>query len=146
MQKNDIIQVQTFTNNDNANNNGEEISIESDSRYFDKFMMLPTPSSNKDDYELHPLEVETREILENYGVDAEMLEKHTENGPRSEIIGIYRIVIMRLKVIQDRERVKELELNGCSVNSYPSSKSSSAKSNGHKSATKKRNATKCAIL
>lgn len=145
VQKNDIIQVQTFTNENAApNNNGEEISIESDSRFFDKFMMLPTPL--KEDFELHPLEIETREILEHLGIDAEMLEKHTENGPRSEVIGIYRIVIMRLKVSQDKERAKELELNGINVSSYPSSKSSSAKSNGHSSAASRKKNAKCAIL
>lgn len=68
-------------------------------REFAKFMMLPS-KTNGDELKLvtlHPLEQETREILNSYGIDWLMLEKSVENGPRSDVIGIYRIVISRLK-------------------------------------------------
>lgn len=59
------------------------------------FIMLPTPT---DDLSvLSPLEAEARKILNDLGVTSEMLRNATESGPRSDIIGAYRIVINRLQ-------------------------------------------------
>lgn len=144
VQKNDIIQVRTYAQeNNNVNNgNGEDVSISSESRDFEKFMMIPT-QTNGDVSSLHPMEIETRRMMENYGINRETLEKNAENGPRSEVIGIYRILIMRLKNMHEREKAKELEANGNDMKP-PSKTNSNSK---HKSSTKKRiDATKCAIL
>jgi serine/threonine-protein kinase NIM1 len=143
VQKNDIIQVRTYANeNNNTKTNGEDVSISSESRDFEKFMMIPT-QTNGDLSSLHPMEIETRNIMEKYGISRETLEKNAENGPRSEVIGIYRILIMRLKNMQEKEKAKELEANGNDMQSPPKTNSNSK----HKSSTKKRiDATKCAIL
>lgn len=59
------------------------------------FVMAPT---NTDDITLlHPFEVESRTILEKLGISNEMLFRSIESGPRSDVIGAYRIVIHRLQ-------------------------------------------------
>lgn len=59
------------------------------------FIMAPTNTDCTDS--LHPLECETRQILHKIGIDWEMLSNAIESGPRSDIIGAYRIVINRLQ-------------------------------------------------
>lgn len=59
------------------------------------FVMNPT---NTDDLTcMNPLEAEARLLLENLGITNDMLRRSIENGPRSEIIGAYRIVVHRLQ-------------------------------------------------
>uniref|UniRef100_A0A8D8F3Q0 non-specific serine/threonine protein kinase n=1 Tax=Culex pipiens TaxID=7175 RepID=A0A8D8F3Q0_CULPI len=58
-----------------------------------KHVMYPTATLNI----MHPLEHETRKILESLGITSEMIDKSVINGPRSDIIGIYRIMIHRLQ-------------------------------------------------
>ena len=62
-------------------------------------MMLPSKTNNDENLlrALHPFEAQTREIMRTYGITDEMLEKNIQHGPRSELIGIYRIIITRLK-------------------------------------------------
>lgn len=142
MQKNDIIQVRTYAQQEG----GEDISIESENRDFERFMMIPT-STTFDIATLHPMEVETRRIMEAYGINRETLEKNAEYGPRSEVIGIYRILIMRLKNMQEKEKAKELEANGNDTQTSPALKAVAATTKHKSSSTKKRiDATKCAIL
>lgn len=64
-----------------------------------RFMMLPSKTNNDENLlrALHPFEAQTREIMRTYGITDEMLEKNIQHGPRSELIGIYRIIITRLK-------------------------------------------------
>lgn len=58
-------------------------------------IMLPT---NTDDLsQLCALEFETRQILAELGVSSEMLIQARQSGPRSDIIGAYRIVLNRLQ-------------------------------------------------
>lgn len=59
------------------------------------FVMAPTSTDCLDG--LHPLEIETRSILQKVGITTEMLCQAIDSGPRSEIIGAYRIVIHRLQ-------------------------------------------------
>lgn len=59
------------------------------------FIMLPTCTT--DVSHLHLIEMEARRILTNLGVSSEMLLRSAQNGPRSDIIGAYRIVIHRLQ-------------------------------------------------
>lgn len=59
------------------------------------FVMSPTLTDDMTN--LHPTEVEARRILERLGITSEMLCRAIESGPRSDIIGAYRIVIYRLQ-------------------------------------------------
>lgn len=58
---------------------------------------LMAPSNTHDLTHLHPLEIETRITLDKLGIDCDMLCRAIESGPRSEVIGAYRIVIHRLQ-------------------------------------------------
>lgn len=60
-----------------------------------KHVMYPTTTPTGGG--AHPLETETRKILENLGITSAMIEKSVTNGPRSDIIGIYRVMIHRLQ-------------------------------------------------
>lgn len=134
IRSNDIIQVRSYSNDDPSTSNDD---TEKD---FEKFMMLPTFTNNDVNSlrALNPLEVEVRKIMKSLGISDESLEKSIEQGPRSEIIGIYRIIIMRLKT------QKELSLM-----SPPTPVINDMLNNNHHSQklpkTKKHNA-KCAIL
>lgn len=69
------------------------------------FVMAPT---HTDDVSLlHPFEVEARTILEQLGIPSEVLFRSIESGPRSDIIGAYRIIIHRLQ--RRKLMVKQLE-------------------------------------
>lgn len=59
------------------------------------FIMAPTFTD--DLTHLHHLEVEARLLLNKLGLTSEILCRAIDNGPRSEVIGIYRIVIHRLQ-------------------------------------------------
>lgn len=59
------------------------------------FVMLPTVS--KDLSELSSFEVEARELLLKLGIDDDMLNEAIASGPRSDIIGAYRIIVHRLQ-------------------------------------------------
>lgn len=134
MQNNDIIQVRSYSQDDPF----EDSNIESED--FDKYMMIPT-RTERDEAVLRgltPLEQETRKIMRTLGIDDEVLEKHIEHGPRSEIIGIYRIIIMRLKTQKEQASI-----------SHHSPAISDKLNNNHNhkiQKSRKQNATKCAIL
>lgn len=59
------------------------------------FIMAPSHSECTDG--MHPLEIEARAVLQKVGITHEMLCQAIESGPRSDIIGAYRIVINRLQ-------------------------------------------------
>ncbi|XP_023296660.2 sperm motility kinase 2B [Lucilia cuprina] len=59
------------------------------------FIMFPTPTDDLG--QVQPLEAEARQILEELGITSEMLQQASQNAPRSDIIGAYRIVINRLQ-------------------------------------------------
>lgn len=59
------------------------------------FIMLPTCTT--DMTHLHLIEMEARRIMCKLGVSSEMLLRAIANGPRSDIIGAYRIIIHRLQ-------------------------------------------------
>lgn len=59
------------------------------------FIMAPTNTDCLD--ALHPLEIEARGILQKVGITSDMLCNAIDSGPRSEVIGAYRIVIYRLQ-------------------------------------------------
>jgi serine/threonine-protein kinase NIM1 len=137
VQSNDIIQVRSYSNDEPS----DESSVDSDCKDFDRFMMLPTRSKCDANQlrALHPLEQETRKILKSYGIGDELLEKHIEHGPRSEVIGIYRIVIMRLKT--QKEQASIISHNSPVI-------SDKLNNNHHRVEKSKKHATKskCAIL
>ncbi|XP_067623063.1 serine/threonine-protein kinase SIK3 [Eurosta solidaginis] len=59
------------------------------------FVMLPTDT---DDLTMvQPLEYEARQLLDELGVSSSMLRAAIQNGPRSDIIGAYRIIVNRLQ-------------------------------------------------
>lgn len=140
VQDNDIIQVRSYSNDEPS----DESSVGSENKDFDRFMMTPTLTNCDENLlrALHPMEQETRKIMRTYGIHDEVLEKNIDHGPRSEIIGIYRIVIMRLKTQKEQ----------ASIVSHHSPTTNSDKLNNnhrHKPQQKTksyRNATKCAIL
>lgn len=78
-----------------------------------EFVMLPTCTS--DLTHLHQMEIETRRILLNLGVTSEMLIRSVSSGPRSDIIGAYRIIINRIQkqalLAKQAELIAQEELN-----------------------------------
>jgi serine/threonine-protein kinase NIM1 len=139
VQSNDIIQVRSY-----SNDQLEESSIESD-KDFERYIMIPTRTNGDHDLlnALNPLEMEVRKLIHMLGISNELLEKHIDHGPRSEIIGIYRILLMRLKTQKEQASITN---NSSSHTLDKNSRSCSRISNGqHQSQRKKRN-TFCAIL
>lgn len=125
----EIIQVRSY-----SNDASEETVEENDNNDFDQFMMTPTKTSSCDESllrTLHPLELETRNIMDSLGIGRELLEKGIEHGPRSEVIGVYRIIIMRLKTQREQSSPVISPILENVKKNYQS---------------KKQNATKCAIL
>lgn len=59
------------------------------------FLMAPTPTADLTN--LDPIEMEARVILLKLGITSEMLCQAVDCGPRSDIIGAYRIVMHRLQ-------------------------------------------------
>ncbi|CAG9798671.1 unnamed protein product [Chironomus riparius] len=141
-QNNDIIQVRSY-----SNDHLEDSSIESE-KDFERFMMIPSRTNCDEDLlrALNPLEKEVRKLMNSHGISNELLEKHIDNGPRSEIIGIYRILLMRLKTQKEQASIVNGN-QGPDRRSYKTSNASrsSNSSRNHKSLRKKRN-NFCAIL
>lgn len=135
VQNNDVIQVRSYSHDDPS----EDLSVESEYKDFDKFMMFPTRTNSDANLfrALNPMEMESRKIMRTLGITDEMLEKQIEHGPRSEIIGIYRIIVMRLKTQKEQSSI-----------SHQSPVISDKLNNNHfhNQKTKKHNATRCAIL
>lgn len=71
-----------------------------------EFLMSPAPIDDLTN--VHPLDAETRRILNKLGITSEMLFNATESGPRSDIIGAYRIVIHRLQRQQQLTKQNDL--------------------------------------
>lgn len=90
-------------------NSISHIDDENDEEERGDFVMAPT---NTDDITLlHPFEIESRSILEKLGISNEMLFQSIESGPRSDVIGAYRIVIHRLqrrKLFVQQHEIAEL--------------------------------------
>lgn len=59
------------------------------------FVILPTCTN--DLTHLHQMEIEARLILHKLGITSELLCRAIDSGPRSDIIGAYRIVMHRLQ-------------------------------------------------
>uniref|UniRef100_A0A336LTM6 CSON000143 protein n=2 Tax=Culicoides sonorensis TaxID=179676 RepID=A0A336LTM6_CULSO len=59
------------------------------------FVMLPT--CTKDLSQLDEIEVNARKILNNLGISDDLLCQSIPSGPRSDIIGAYRIIVHRLQ-------------------------------------------------
>lgn len=133
----EIIQVRSYSNDDPS---GEDSSGDGENRDYDKFMMIPTLTNSDESIlrALNPIEQETRKIMRTLGITDEALEKHVEHGPRSEIIGIYRIIIMRLKTQKEQSSI--------SHHSPVISDKVNNNHHNHKTQKTKKNATKCAIL
>lgn len=127
----DIIQVRSYSQDDPS----EDSSGESENKDYEKFMMNPTRTNQDVNLlrALNPIELQSRKIMRTLGISDELLEKNIEHGPRSEIIGIYRIIMMRLKTQKEQSSISPQSpvANNDKLN------------DNHK---KKRNATRCAIL
>lgn len=59
------------------------------------FVMLP--SQTQDFTEIDEIEINARKILNNLGISDDMLCQAIPSGPRSDVIGAYRIVVHRLQ-------------------------------------------------
>uniref|UniRef100_A0A182YH02 non-specific serine/threonine protein kinase n=3 Tax=Anopheles stephensi TaxID=30069 RepID=A0A182YH02_ANOST len=71
-----------------------------------RFMMYPTTAvSSEGNRHLHPLEMETRRIMKALGITGDMIARAVTNGPRSDIIGVYRIIMHRLQREQTSVRL-----------------------------------------
>lgn len=70
------------------------------------FVMSPTNTDVLTD--LHPVEIQARQTLEKLGITSEMLCQSIESGPRSDIIGAYRIVVHRIQKQQLLTKTNEL--------------------------------------
>lgn len=74
------------------------------------FVMAPTDTD--DTSLLHTFEIESRSILEKLGIPNDMLIRSIGSGPRSEVIGAYRIVVHRLqqkKILSLQQAVAEAD-------------------------------------
>lgn len=143
IQNNDIIQVQSLRSysNDDPNAFDDDDEKSESEKDFERFMMLPTRITTSNSSNLNALEMEVRKIMNSYGISDNLLEKHIEHGPRSEIIGIYRILIMRLKTQKEQASIVNQTLinkNNISNNNL----NSSSNNNSHKNHKKHM----CAIL
>ncbi|EAA12158.3 AGAP007863-PA, partial [Anopheles gambiae str. PEST] len=70
-----------------------------------RFVMYPTTAvSSEGNRHLHPLETETRRLMKVLGITGDMIARAVTNGPRSDIIGVYRIVMHRLQREQTNAR------------------------------------------
>lgn len=85
--------IETSSMHNSITGNGDD-AIDDDELMSD-FIMAPTNTDSTDS--LHPLECECRTILQKLGISSEMLCNAIDSGPRSDIIGAYRIVINRLQ-------------------------------------------------
>jgi hypothetical protein len=150
VQNNDIIQVRSYSNDDPS----YDESIASD-KEFERFMMIPTRTNGDPNLfrALASLEQEVRVLMRQYGINDDLLEKNVEQGPRSEIIGIYRILVQRIKA--QKEQISIVSHQSPLNNNKNNNRSNSSKSN-HTNATndkvkkcskseKKKNSM-CAIL
>lgn len=109
-------------------------------------MMLPSKTNNDENLlrALHPFEAQTREIMRTYGITDEMLEKNIQHGPRSELIGIYRIIITRLKTHKIAQTAPTIINNESPVHLKLNDKTNN---NNHQKTLHKKQKTKlCAIL
>ncbi|XP_041776544.1 probable serine/threonine-protein kinase MARK-A [Anopheles merus] len=71
-----------------------------------RFVMYPTTAvSSEGNRHLHPLETETRRLMKVLGITGDMIARAVTNGPRSDIIGVYRIVMHRLQREQTNARL-----------------------------------------
>ncbi|XP_052865178.1 probable serine/threonine-protein kinase MARK-A [Anopheles cruzii] len=71
-----------------------------------KFVMYPTTAvSSEGDRHLHALEAETRRLMNLLGINGDMMARAVANGPRSDIIGVYRIIMHRLQREQAHSRL-----------------------------------------
>lgn len=59
------------------------------------FVILPTCTNDLS--HLHQMEIEARLILHKLGITSELLCRSIDSGPRSDIIGAYRIIMHRLQ-------------------------------------------------
>lgn len=101
---NQIIE-KTCINKGNINYSTDDLIDDEDQG---NFVMNPT---NTDDLtSINPLEAEARLILENLGITIDMLRRSIENGPRSEVIGAYRIVVYRLQKLVSFPKQEDVTL------------------------------------
>uniref|UniRef100_A0A182NEA4 non-specific serine/threonine protein kinase n=1 Tax=Anopheles dirus TaxID=7168 RepID=A0A182NEA4_9DIPT len=71
-----------------------------------RFVMYPTMAvSSEGNRHLHPLETETRRLMKALGITGEMIGRAVANGPRSDIVGVYRIIMHRLQREQTNVRL-----------------------------------------
>lgn len=154
VQNNDIIQVRSLRSYSNDPSQDDEASTASE-KDFDKFMKLPTRVNGDTNAlrALNPLEQEVRKMMNKLGISETLLEKHIEQGPRSEIIGIYRILIMRLKTQKEQASVNNNNNNDSSLslgsknhnnNNVATTNSSNNRHQSHKSERRRKHM--CAIL
>lgn len=79
-----------------------------------EYLMAPTATNDLDN--LNPLEVEARAILSKLGINDDMLYQAINSGPRSDIMGAYRIVIHRLQ----KQRIHALQAELTPADEQPS--------------------------
>jgi serine/threonine-protein kinase NIM1 len=148
VQNNDIIQVRSLRSYSNDDPSQDDEASTASEKDFDKFMKLPSRVNGDTNAlrALNPLEQEVRKLMNKLGISETLLEKHIEQGPRSEIIGIYRILIMRLKTQKEQASVNNN--NSSSSNLLLGSKNhnnnSSNRHQSHKSERRRKHM--CAIL
>ncbi|KAG5671689.1 hypothetical protein PVAND_001874 [Polypedilum vanderplanki] len=91
-------------NNDSQDTACSDDKSETSDVDFESFIMYPTRTNcNVSSIKaLNPLEQEVRSIMSSYGISHEKIESEIANAPHSQIIGIYRILIIR--ILQQREQ------------------------------------------
>ncbi|XP_049282567.1 probable serine/threonine-protein kinase DDB_G0280133 isoform X2 [Anopheles funestus] len=107
----ELVSAESLTGPDNASRPNRMIDLrEKLHRTIDeehgRFMMYPTTTvSSEGNRHLHPLEMETRRLMKALGITGDMIARAVTNGPRSDIIGVYRIIMHRLQREQTSVRL-----------------------------------------
>lgn len=104
------VEISNSNNNDETNSNIKKLDFRDNLQQIieeehGRHVMYPTINGH-----MHLLELEARKVMGKLGISSEMVEKSVGNGPRSDIIGIYRITVNRLQ--------KEQAINSISNNEY----------------------------
>lgn len=88
-------QIQALRKTVESSSKHNSISFSDDEDEQGDFIMVPTNTHVLN--ALHPVEIEARATLDKIGMTSEMLCNAIDSGPRSDVIGAYRIVIHRLQ-------------------------------------------------
>ncbi|XP_065079012.1 serine/threonine-protein kinase NIM1 [Ochlerotatus camptorhynchus] len=142
------VEISNSNNNDETNTNIKKLDFRDHLQQIiedehGRHVMHPTINGH-----MHLLELEARKVMGKLGISSEMVEKSVGNGPRSDIIGIYRITVNRLQKEQAINSISNNEYHGGSRQNIRFSKhpANNEKNRNQKTRIRYANTLNCAIL